>query len=217
MKSRPRPIGGKDEDFCICGHHEMSHANYQGWPRVCNQTGCRCVSYVKELAAPVDGVVLPDWSSECLEELQDYGDDPEFFGHRTLIRLKDREKQLADAIAQRDEARKELDAIRSVDAKQMGDRFQIYLDEGKESRVCRVNWFQMHVNRSIILDWWDRMKKSESALATARAEGREEGMREAAVRVNEMADGYLVKAHDAQIDQHPTQELFYQGVRENQY
>ena len=52
-KLRPRPIGGKDEDFCICGHHEMNHSAYFGMPTACNQTECNCMEYVNETQSVV--------------------------------------------------------------------------------------------------------------------------------------------------------------------
>jgi len=44
-----KPIGGDPLAWCQnpdCHHHEMNHADYIGWPRKCNPTGCPCMSYV---------------------------------------------------------------------------------------------------------------------------------------------------------------------------
>jgi hypothetical protein len=45
---RKFPIGGDPTKFCVCGHHEMNHANYADLPRSCNQTGCECRDYQRE-------------------------------------------------------------------------------------------------------------------------------------------------------------------------
>ena len=52
-KERKYPIGGDPKDFCICGHHEMCHADYAEMPRACNQTGCGCRNYqLESVVAP---------------------------------------------------------------------------------------------------------------------------------------------------------------------
>lgn len=43
-------------------------------------------------------VELPDWDAECKELVEDLGDSPEYFGHRTLARLTCRERQLLTAL-----------------------------------------------------------------------------------------------------------------------
>jgi hypothetical protein len=170
MTNKPRPIGGKDEDFCICGHHELNHANYQGWPRVCNQTGCKCVSYVRGLAAPVEGVVLPERPKRSKTLIHWISAD-EAESHFSLL-----EKLLAEAIAQRDEARKELDFCGDI----MG-KICVYgtLVHGEKPIDPPP-----HAAIAAILAQIARAERAEAELATARAEGREEGLRESDEKIN---------------------------------
>jgi len=110
--------------------------------------------------APVEGVVLPERPSyhqieQCTgDTLRYYTVD---FSYKEDVEeyADECERQLREAIAERDEARTELKRT-SIDLRE-------------EIAAIRRSWkFE-----------WNRAEKAEAALATARAQGREEGLREA--------------------------------------
>lgn len=149
--------------------------------------------------SPVEGVVLPERivTDHDRKAAHDYNCSPVRIGETDRLKTAEEcclERQLAEAIDQRDEARLALEDLYDkvengdpctengdIDGSYVGNC--VHLSYEEEERILALigpgpSTKPLHDGKP---SWQERATEAEAALATARAQGREEGLREAIV------------------------------------